>query len=311
MTSTRLIHLHLITRHTSLLQIHKTLEPKLETTGEIKQEDAQRKSDQDWQDNFLNGVKTTEEVVQELNDQAIADLLSEEVMAPQIDTEIDPLFIDDDDVFANKDLTDENKKFIKTLLDKSNYDIASDDDIKTEIIDNVVPPDPLFFLAGNEIFTPKTEPDLIPSIETGIESVDDKNWNNYVKLLETQRPDLLVDEPDNTQDDRQNLIQTDLCNKDLIGEDTKTDHDILNPTIKIEPNIDVVPKDVPSIYPTIRVTNENDGNNDLIDIKNIPLPKWIPPANRFKRRVRQLQNNRKKVYSRDDEYRKKAKRKAI
>ena len=40
----------------------------------------------------------------------------------------------------------------------------------------------------------------------------------YVKILETHRPDLLVDEPDNTQDDRQNLIRNNLFNKDL-GDD--------------------------------------------------------------------------------------------
>ena len=96
---------------------------------------------------------------------------------------------------------------------------------------------------------------MIPPTETGFESVDDKNWDNCVNLLETHRPDLLVDEPDNALDNRQNLIQTDLFNKDLIGEDTKTEHDILNPTIKTEPKIDIVPKDVPSIDPTIRVTN--------------------------------------------------------
>ena len=250
----------------------------------------QRKSDKVWLDNFLNGIKTTKQVLQELNDQAIADLFSEETMVPQIDTEIDPLFIDDDDIFVKDDLTNENKKFIKKLLDKSNYnDFFSDDDMKTEIIDDVVPPDPLFFPTEND----NSIPDLISP-------TDNKNWSNYVKLLQTHRPDLLVDGPDNAQDDRQNLIQTDLFNKDLVGEDMKTDYNILNPTIKIGPNIDVVPKDeidLPSIDPTIRVTNENNGNNELIDIKNIPSPKWIRPGNRFKRRVRQLKNNRKKVYS--------------
>ena len=52
--------------------------------------------------------------------------------------------------------------------------------------------------------------------------------------------------------------------------------------------------------------NEIDGNNDII-----PLRKWVQPGNSFKRIVRQLKNNRKKVYSRDNVYRKKAKQKAI
>ena len=77
--------------------------------------------------------------MRELNDQGIADLLPEEVMAPKADTEIDPIFIDDNDIFAKEDLTDENKQFIKTLLDKSNYnDFFSHDDqqdlIQTDLI---------------------------------------------------------------------------------------------------------------------------------------------------------------------------------
>ena len=95
-------------------------EPKLETPSEIKQNDTERKSDKAWLDNFQNGVKTTKQVLQELNDQVIADLLSEEIMVPQLDTEIDPIFIDDDDIFGKDDLTGENKEFIKILLDKSN-----------------------------------------------------------------------------------------------------------------------------------------------------------------------------------------------
>ena len=95
-------------------------EPKLETPSEIRQNDTERKFDKVWLDNFLNGVKTTKQVFQELNDQAIADLLSEEIMVPKADTEINPIFIDDNDIFAKDDLTDENKEFIKNLLDKSN-----------------------------------------------------------------------------------------------------------------------------------------------------------------------------------------------
>ena len=89
------------------------VEPKLETPTEIKQNNTQRKFDQVWLDNFLNRVKTTKQVLQEVNDQAIADLLSEEVMVPEADTQIDPIFIDDDDIFAKDDLTDENKEFKK------------------------------------------------------------------------------------------------------------------------------------------------------------------------------------------------------
>ena len=179
-------------------------EPKLETPSEIEQNNAEQKFDKAWLDNFLNGVKTTKQVLQELNGQAIASLLSEEIMTPKADTEIDPIFIDDNDIFAKDDLTDENKEFIKNLLDKSNY---------------------------NSI--------LISSEEE--------------------------------EDDRQDLIQTDLFNKDIVGEDTKT-------TIKPEPLFDVVPKeeiDLSTIDPTISDTKEN-GDDGLISVNYIPPPSINP-----------------------------------
>ena len=79
------------------------VEPKLEIPVEIKQEEAQRKFDKVLLNTFLNGVKSTKQVLQELNDQSIADILSEEVTAPKTDTEIDPMFIDDDDIVAKDD----------------------------------------------------------------------------------------------------------------------------------------------------------------------------------------------------------------
>ena len=165
--------------------------PKLETPKEIKQNDKEGKFDKVWLDIFLNGVKTTKQVLQELNDQAIDDFLSEEVMVPKAETDIDPIFIDDDDdddddIFAKDDLTNENKEFIKNLLDRSNY---------------------------NSIFITS----------------------------------------DKEEDTRQDLIQSDLFNKDLVGADMKTDYDIPlfdKPIIKIEPTTDVVPKediDLPTI----------------------------------------------------------------
>ena len=157
--------------------------------------------------------------------------MSEETDAPQIDTQINIIFIDDNELFSKDELTDENKAFIKTLLYKANYkdilDNIKDDqqkliqdnlsvtiptgDIKTEIIDDVVPPNPLFFPTENEIFddivppavpfiTPKTEfiPDLTPPQKAGIKSVDDKNYEDYLKVLQIYRPDFFIDEHQNT-----------------------------------------------------------------------------------------------------------------
>ena len=169
--------------------------------------------------------------MQELNNQIIADLLCEEIMAPKADTEIDPIFIDDNDIFAKDDLADENKEFIKNLLDKSNY---------------------------NSI--------LISS--------------------------------DEEEGDRQDLQQTDLLNKDLVGADAKTEYDIPSfdkPTFKSEPLFDVMPKeeiDLLTINPAISVTNEN-GDDDLIYVKYIhppPVnpPQLIHPRDRYRKKVERL-----------------------
>ena len=205
------------------------VEPKLETSTEIKQNDNTRKADKKWLDDFLAGVENTKQTLQELNDQAIAAVLPEETDAPQIDAQIDTIYIDNNELFGKDELPDENKAFIKTLLDKAKYKDILDDikddqqkliqddlsipiptgDIKAEIIDDVVPPDPPFFPTENEIFddivpptvplvTPKTEfiPDLTPP-RTGIKSVDDKNYEDYVKVLQIYKPDLFIDEEDN------------------------------------------------------------------------------------------------------------------
>ena len=76
------------------------VEPKLEMPTEIEQSDNNRKSDNDWLDDFLAGVETTKQTLQELNDQAIAAVLSEEIDVPQIDTQIDTIFIDDNELFG-------------------------------------------------------------------------------------------------------------------------------------------------------------------------------------------------------------------
>ena len=174
------------------------VEPKLEKLTQAEQSDNNRKSDNDWLNQFLAGAETTKQTLQELNDQAIAAVLSEGTDAPQIDTKIDIIFIDDNELFPKDELTDENKAFIKTLLNKANYkDILDDNkDDQQKLIQDDVPPDPLFFPTENEIFddilpptvplvTPKTEflPDLTHPQKTGIKSVDDKNYEDYLKVL--------------------------------------------------------------------------------------------------------------------------------
>ena len=54
-------------------------------------------------------------------------ILSEKTDVPQIDSKIDNTFIDDNELFAKDEVTDEDKAFIKTLLDKANYKDILDD----------------------------------------------------------------------------------------------------------------------------------------------------------------------------------------
>ena len=215
------------------------VEPKLEASTEIKQSNNTRKADKKWLDDFLAGAENTKRTLQELNDQVIVAVLSEKTDVPQIDTQIDTIFIDDNELFDKNELTDENKALIKTILDKANYkdildDIKDDkqkliqDDLKTEIIDDVVSPDPLFFPTENEIFEiddviASTVPNLTPPQKTGVKSVNDKNYEDYLKILQIYRPDLFIDEEDNNSNNNNNYAI---------------------PTPKIEIIDDVVPPDI-------------------------------------------------------------------
>ena len=177
------------------------VEPKLETPAEIEESDKTKKAGKSWLDEFLAGVENTKHTLQELNDQAIAAVLSEEANTPKIDTEIDPVFIGDNDDFCKDILTDENKAFMKTLLYKRNYkDILGDiedKDNQQKLIqgDQSVPilpqaqPQP-------QPTTTLNIPDLRSPKPTGIKRVDDNYWDDYIKLLEIYAPHMIVDKPD-------------------------------------------------------------------------------------------------------------------
>ena len=63
------------------------------------------------------------------------------------------------------------------------------------------------------------------------------------------------------------------------------------------------------LRPDLLVDEPDNAAQDEPIPRNIPFPKWIRPGDRLKQRVRC--SNRKSVYSKDNEYRRKAKRKAI
>ena len=101
------------------------LNTTLETPAEIGISDDIRKMEQEWLDQFLQGID--EPTQQELNDKAIAQVLSEETDNPQIDGKIEDIFIDDDEKFEKDNITEEDKEFIRNLLDKSNYYLSDGD----------------------------------------------------------------------------------------------------------------------------------------------------------------------------------------
>ena len=63
--------------------------------------------EQEWLDQFLQGIDGPTQ--QELNDKAIAQVLSEETDNPQIDGKTENIFIDDDERFEKDDITEEDK----------------------------------------------------------------------------------------------------------------------------------------------------------------------------------------------------------
>ena len=111
------------------------------------------------------------------------------------------VFIGDNDAFYKDTLTDENKAFIKTLLDKGNYkdilgDIEDKDNQQKLIQGGQSVPIPPQAQPRLQPTTTSNIPGLRPPKPIGIKSVDEENYNNYLKTLQIYRPDLFVDDPD-------------------------------------------------------------------------------------------------------------------
>ena len=168
------------------------------------------------------------------------------------------------------------------MLDKSNYDLSSDDagdspDIRHPVetgVDDRNWNDYVEVLGAlrPDLLVDEPDDNLIPPTETGIESVDDKNWNDYVRILETHSPDLLIEEPDNAaataQDERQNLIRDDLFKKDLEGDD------IILPEPDIVQNVKTE-EFIPDIRPPAETSIErvDDKNwNDYVEVLEALTP---------------------------------------
>ena len=87
---------------------------------------------QKWLNDFLRGVDPPSE--QEKNDSAIAEVLADET-EPTIDGKTENIFIDDNEVFDNDDMTETDKEYIQSLIDKTNF--YDDQDIDFKAVDDV------------------------------------------------------------------------------------------------------------------------------------------------------------------------------
>ena len=190
---------------------------------------------------------------------------------------------------------------------------------KIEIIDDVGPPD---------IFTPKTEfvSNLTPPQKTGIKSVDDKNYEDYLKVLQIYRPDLFIDEEGNyvIPTPKTEIIEI----EDVVPpappkpipvipqETVKLPKPI--PKTDLSKNIDIISEisDINKIISPNQFDNV-DGDNNIVEqqtsddeVKYIPAPAEVLFPRPIHSRRTQKQKL-KQIREQKERYRKNAKKKAI
>ena len=161
-------------------------------------------------------------------------------------------------------------------------------------------------------------PDLTPPQKTGIKSVNDKNYENYLKVLQIYRPDVFIDEEDNYVVPTPKNEITEI--EDVVPPSPpKPILVIPQETVKLPKPI---PKtDFPKNIDIIKIISPNqfdvDGNNNIVkqqtsddQVKYIPAPAEVPfplplhPRERLKQKMKQIRMKKER-------YRKNAKKKAI
>ena len=168
------------------------------------------------------------------------------------------------------------------------------------------------------LVTPKTEfiPNLMPPQKTGSKSVDDKNYEDYLKVLQIYRPDLLIDEEDNyvISTPKTEIIEI----EDVVPpappkpiptipqETLKLPKPI--PKTDLPENIDIIS----AISDINKITSRNqfhndDGDNNIVErqtsdneVKYIPAPAEVPvpppihPRERMKRKKKGIEKTPRK-----------------
>ena len=105
------------------------LEPVLETPEEIEKMKNDRLDEKNRVNEIFDGIDPITEL--EKNNIVIAKILAEQ--DPVLDGKIEDIFIDDNEAYGNDDMTKEDKEFIRTLIDKTNF--LNDDDIDFKVAD--------------------------------------------------------------------------------------------------------------------------------------------------------------------------------
>ena len=180
------------------------------------------------------------------------------------------------------------------------------------------------------LVTPKTKfiPDLTPPQKTGIKSVDDKNYEDYLKVLQIYKPDLFIDGEDNyvIPQPKTEIIdgvvppvkpipvipqETVKLQKPIPKNDLPESIDIISAISdinKISPNqFDNVDGDIK--FNIVERTPDDD-DDYVIYVKYIPPPPEVPvpppihPRERRKQKLKQIREQKER-------YRKNTKKKAI
>ena len=131
-------------------------EPVLETPEEIEKMENDRVDHKNRVDEIFDGINPITE--QDKNDRAIAEILAEQ--DPVLDRKIENIFIDDNEAFDNDDITEEDKEFICSLIDKTNFVNDDDDDIEFKVVDSASEDDVVIVknvpaLSGEKLLRPR------------------------------------------------------------------------------------------------------------------------------------------------------------
>ena len=136
----------------------------------------------------------------------------------QLDTNLREIFPDADEALYEDEASKRRQQFFPY-----SFRTPNESEILTELDKDEIPQELEFFGGGAENAIVPTPEDigLVPPERTGIQEVDDKNYDEYLDTLQQIRPDLFISD-------------------DEISEDDKSDDDVVEPVVepKVEPKVE-------------------------------------------------------------------------